>query len=74
MFFLYLYERNRRRFFFILDDLLQCFPRASKKGINLFKSTYTIPLVGGDSCGAETRLVKSVEKSTSENITELQVL
>lgn len=38
-------------FYIILDDFLQCFPQASKRGINLFKSTYTIPLVGGDSWG-----------------------
>lgn len=49
-------------FCFVLDYFLLCFPKASIKGIHLFKSIYTIPLVGGDRWGAKIRLVKSVER------------
>lgn len=75
MFFFIFVNAIAKGFFFYFGRFSAVFfPQASNGGINLFKSTYTIPLVGGDNSGAKTRLVKSVEGSTSVNITEAHIL
>lgn len=67
---LYLCECNSGTLFYFFVVFFCVLPRLCRRGINLFKSTCTISLVGGDSWGAKTRLVKSV---TSLNIIEVHV-